>query len=170
MCETGPGKNSCAEGCEGWVANQREKKAKARHIRGHAQNEEQLSDALSGYSTELQLRKCYQHRLKSSQGIRMQTSRRWPNAKMIWDNVLGSFEQVHNTYRSDRPWMWVATMRTDAPVAFTAQSKALTTMHTEGTITIAAERMGKQSKSEELLWKWLKSRSKTTSAGHRRPA
>ena len=64
--------------------------------------------------------------------------------------------------QADRPWMWVATIRTDAPAAFTAQFKALTTMHTEGTVTIAAGRMGKQSKSEELLWKWLKSRAKTT--------
>ena len=36
------------------------------------------------------------------------------------------------------------------------------TSHTEGIITIAAEREIKQSKSEEQLWKWLKNRSKTT--------
>ena len=38
----------------------------------------------------------------------------------------------------------------------------MTSLHTDGTITIAAERENKQSKSEEQLWKPIKNRSKTT--------
>ena len=32
----------------------------------------------------------------------------------------------------------------------------MTSLHTDGVITIAAERENTQSKSEEQLWKWLK--------------
>ena len=35
-----------------------------------------------------------------------------------------------------------------------------TSLHTDGVMTIAAERENKQSKSEEQLWKWLTNRSK----------
>ena len=72
----------------------------------------------------------------------------------VWDSVLGPFTPIHPKHKEDKPWTWVATIRSDAPVQ--------TSLHTDGVITIAAERENKQSKSEEQLWKWLKNRSKTT--------
>ena len=80
----------------------------------------------------------------------------------VWDSVLGSFKPVHPKYKEDKPWTWVATIRSDAPAQIMEQFRAMTSFHTDGVITIAAERENKQSKSEEQLWKWLKNRSKTT--------
>ena len=79
----------------------------------------------------------------------------------VWDSVLGSFKQIHPKYKEDKPWTWVASIRSDAPAYIMDQFRANTSLHTEGVITIAAERENKQSKSEEQLWKWLKNRSKT---------
>ena len=79
----------------------------------------------------------------------------------IWGSVLGSFKPIHPKHKEDKPWTWVATIRAGAPSQFMDQFRAMTTLHTDGVITIAAERDNKQSKSEEQLWKWPKSRSKT---------
>ena len=80
----------------------------------------------------------------------------------IWDGAVGSFKPIHPKYKDDLPWTWVATIRSDAPASIMDQFRAMTSLHTEGVISIAAERENKQSKSEEQLWKWLKNRSKTT--------
>ena len=80
----------------------------------------------------------------------------------VWDGALGSFKPIHPKYKEDLPWTWVATFRSDAPAFIMDQFRAMTSLHTEGVISIAAERENKQSKSEEQLWKWLKNRSKTT--------
>ena len=80
----------------------------------------------------------------------------------VWDSVLGTFKPIHPKFKEDKPWTWVATVRSDAPSQFMEQFRAMTSLHTEGVITIAAERENKQSKSEEKLWVWLKNRSKTT--------
>ena len=80
----------------------------------------------------------------------------------VWDSVLGSLKPIHSKHKEDKPWTWVATTRADAPSQFMDQFRAMSTPNTDGVITIAEERDNKQSKSEEQLWKWLKSRSKST--------
>ena len=80
----------------------------------------------------------------------------------VWDSVLGSLKKIHPKQKEDKAWTWVATIRSDAPAVIMDQFRAMTSLHTDGVITIAAERENKQSKSEEQLLKWLKSRSKTT--------
>ena len=78
----------------------------------------------------------------------------------VWDSVLVSFKPIHPKHKEDKPWTWVATIRSDAPSQFMDQFRAMTSLHTDGIITIAAERENKQSKSDEQLWKRLKNRSK----------
>ena len=70
----------------------------------------------------------------------------------VWDSVLGSFKPIHPKCKEDKPWTWVATIRSDAPAHFTEQFRVMTSLHTDGVITIAAERENTQSKSEEQLW------------------
>ena len=67
----------------------------------------------------------------------------------VWDSVLWSFKPIHPKHKEDKPWTWVATSSADAPPQFMDQFRAKSTLHTDGVITIAAERDNKQSKSEE---------------------
>ena len=76
----------------------------------------------------------------------------------VWDTVFVFFKPIHPIYEEDEPWIWVATVRSDAPAQFMEQFRVMTLLHTDGVITIAAERENKQSNSEEQLWKWLKNR------------
>ena len=118
-------------------ARNNKKKTMDRHTRGLAQKEEQLLGVSSHYSTKQPLRT---HSL-------LRASQKYT---------------LHPKHKEDKPWTWVATIRSDAPACIMDQFRAMTSLHTDGVITIAAERENKQSKSEEQLWKWLKNRSITT--------
>ena len=73
--------------------------------------------------------------------------------KCIWVFFLN---QSTPKYKEGKPWTGVATICSDE------QFRAMTTLHTEGVITIAAEREIKQNKSEEQLLKLRENRPKTT--------
>ena len=157
-------KQRLAEVCEGWCAKQQEKDEGSAHPwacskRGAAfgcvislLNKAAIADTLSAArNTEL-------HSGWTKVGFAEMAKCK----PAVWDSVLGSFTPIHPKYKEDEPWTWVATIRSDAPAQFMEQFRAMTSLHTDGVITIAAERENKQSKSEEQLWKWLKNRSKTT--------
>ena len=44
----------------------------------------------------------------------------------VWDSVPGSFKPIHSKYKEDKPWTWVATIRSDAPSQFMKQFRAMT--------------------------------------------
>ena len=140
------------------------KKTMGRLTRGHAQNEEQLL----GASSRCSIKAAIADTLSAARNTEFHLG--WTKAGFaematckpaVWDSVLGSFKTIHPKHKEDKPWIWVATIRSDAPPQFVEQFRAMTSLHTEGIVTIAAERENKQSKSEEQLWKWLKNRSKT---------
>ena len=124
------------------VRNSKEKMME-RLTRNLAQNEEQPLGVSFHYLTK-------QPQLTHSQPRNTQNCtldgqkldlRKWPNAKpAVWDSVLGSFKPIHPKHKEDKPWTWVATIRSEAPPQFMEQFRAMTSLHTEGVITIAAER------------------------------
>ena len=162
--ETILGSKKVAEACEGWCTKQQAKDEGSAHPwacskRGAAfgcvislLNEAAAADTRSAArTTEL-------HPGWTKAGF----SEMAKCKPAVWDSVLGSFKPIHPKHKEDKPWSWVATINSDAPSQFMEQFQAMTSLHTGGVISIAAERENKQSKSEEHLCKWLKNRSKNT--------
>ena len=130
------GNNSFAEVCEGWCAKQQEKDDGTAHPWACSQR-----GAAFGCVVSLLNKAATADALSAPRNTKLHPG---------WSKV--GFAEMART--------WVATIRADAPSQFMDQFRAMSTLHTDGVITIAAERDNKQSKSEEQLWKWLKNRSK----------
>ena len=141
-------KQQLSEVCEGWCAKQQEKDDGAAHPwacskKGAAfgcvislLNKAAIADTLSAArNTEL-------HPGWSKVGFAEMAKCK----PAVWDSVLGSFKPIHSKHKEDKPWKWVATIRSDAPPQFTEQFRATTSLHTDGVGTISAERENKQSK------------------------
>ena len=155
-------KKQLAEVCEGWCAKQQERDEGAAHSWACSKR-----GAVFGCIISLLNKAAIADTLTAPRNLHPGWSKvgfaEMAKCKpAVWDGVLGSFKLSHLKYKEDKPWTWVATTRTDAPPQFMDQFRAMSILHTDGIITIATERDNKQSKSEEQLWKWLKSRSKST--------
>ena len=105
------------------------RKTRDQHTRGLAQS--------SHYSTKQPLRT---HSLRHPGWTKAGFSEMAKSKPAVWDGALGSFKPIHPKYKEDLPWTWVATIRSDAPVFIMDQFRAMTSLHTEGVISIAAER------------------------------
>ena len=157
-------KQSLAEVCEGWCAKQQEKEEGTAHPWACSKRGAafvcviSLLNKVARAETLSAARNTESHSGWSKVGFAEMAKCK----PAVWDSAFGSFKPIHPKFKEDKPWTWVATIRSDAPSQFMEQFRAMTSLHTEGVITIAAERENKQSKSEEQLWTWLKNRSKTT--------
>ena len=132
-----------AEVCEGWCAKQQEKDEGTAHPwacskRGGCVisllNKAAIADTLSA------ARNTESHSGWSKVGFAEMAKCK----PAVWDSVIGSFKPIHPKHKEDKPWTWVATIRSDAPSQNMEQFRAMTSLHTERIITIAAERENKQ--------------------------
>ena len=93
------------------------KKTRERLTRGHAQNKERPLGVSFHYSTKQPLpTRCL---LRETQNCTLD-GQKWDSRKCqmqpaVWDSVLGSFKPIHPKHKEDKPWTWVATIRSDAP-------------------------------------------------------
>ena len=158
------GNNNCQRYVKAGVRNNK-KKTTVRLTRGLAQNEEQplgvsfrclIKQPSPTHSQPQEKQNCIQDGQKWD-------SRKWPNANLQSGTVyLGpSNQSIPSTRRTSHGHGWPLFVQSHH-LNFMEQFRALTSLHTDGVITIVAERVNKQSESEEQLWKWLKHRSKTT--------
>ena len=156
-------KQKVAEVCEGWCTKQQEKDEGSAHPRACPNKGAAFGRVISLLNkaavtdTLLVARNTDLHPGWSKVGFAEMAKCK----PAVWDSVLGSFKPIHPKHKEDKPWTWVATIRSDAPVQIKDQVRAVTSLHTDGVITIAAESENKQSKSEEQQWKWFKNHSKT---------